>query len=425
MFTPTGRGGGEDRRAARPRVGLFGRLGAGNIGNDATLEAVLAYLRAQQPDAVLDCMCSGPDEVTGRFGIAATPLHWFHEGPRTTSGVARLALNRTQIVLGVLVDAWRTASWVRGHDVVIVPGMGVLESTLPQRPWQLPYSLFLLSIAGRLLGAKVAFVSVGAAVPPERLTRWLLAAAARLAYYRSFRDESSRDAARRMGAFGVKDQVYPDLAFGLPTVCEYYDPSGTVAVGVMAYSGSGAERHLARQIQQEYVGSMKQLVRWLLDTDHRVRIFIGDAADDRVAREIMADAQTYRRGAYASSVRYEPATSVDDVTRQIETVETVIATRFHNVLVALKCDKPTLAIGYGKKHEALMGQLGVRSFLHDIRELDVERLKEQFCALEDRAEEIHRTLRERNLILRSRVDRQFAELSCELFPPGDRGSDVR
>ena len=44
----------------RPRVGLFGNLGSGNIGNDASLEAMLSYLSADQPGAVLDAMCRAP-----------------------------------------------------------------------------------------------------------------------------------------------------------------------------------------------------------------------------------------------------------------------------------------------------------------------------------------------------------------------------
>ncbi len=50
---------GERARDARdrPRVGLFGYLGSGNIGNDASLEAMLKYLRADQPGAILDVMC--------------------------------------------------------------------------------------------------------------------------------------------------------------------------------------------------------------------------------------------------------------------------------------------------------------------------------------------------------------------------------
>ena len=50
---------------ARPRVGLFGHLGSGNIGNDASLEAMLKYLSADQPGAILDAMCPGPRDGKG------------------------------------------------------------------------------------------------------------------------------------------------------------------------------------------------------------------------------------------------------------------------------------------------------------------------------------------------------------------------
>ena len=56
------------------RVGVFGLLGSGNLGNDGSLEAVLGYLRADHPLAVVDALCGGPDAVTTRFGIpVSTP----------------------------------------------------------------------------------------------------------------------------------------------------------------------------------------------------------------------------------------------------------------------------------------------------------------------------------------------------------------
>jgi hypothetical protein len=64
-------------------------------------------------------------------------------------------------VLGKCVNAFRTASWVRRHEVVIVPCMGVLEATLPLQPWGMPYTMFLLSASGRIFETKVALVSVG------------------------------------------------------------------------------------------------------------------------------------------------------------------------------------------------------------------------------------------------------------------------
>lgn len=66
------------------RVGVFGLLGSGNLGNDGSLEAVLGYLRARHPRAVVDALCGGPEVVKARYGIPATRLHWYRgsTGPR-------------------------------------------------------------------------------------------------------------------------------------------------------------------------------------------------------------------------------------------------------------------------------------------------------------------------------------------------------
>ena len=82
-----------------------------------------------------------------------------------------LAANALGTALGIFVDAYRTCAWVRRHDVVIVPGMGVLEATLPLRPWRTPYLMFLTCLSGRVFGTRVALVSVGANVIKQQLTQ--------------------------------------------------------------------------------------------------------------------------------------------------------------------------------------------------------------------------------------------------------------
>ncbi|MER6984337.1 hypothetical protein ABT317_47185, partial [Streptomyces carpinensis] len=148
------------------RVGVFGLLGSGNLGNDGSLEAVLGYLRLEHPEVVVDALCGGPEVVTARYGIPATRMHWYRGEYRTASRAGSIAAK----ALGKLVDVVRTAAWVRRHDVVIVPGMGVLEATLPLRPWGFPYALFLLCATGRLFGTRVALVGVGAAAIGNRPT---------------------------------------------------------------------------------------------------------------------------------------------------------------------------------------------------------------------------------------------------------------
>jgi polysaccharide pyruvyl transferase WcaK-like protein len=395
---------------------VFGRLGSGNIGNDATLEAVLAYLKAERPDAVLDSLCSGPERVTERYGVPAAHLNWVN-GPQAPvrSRLVRAGLTVGKLAAGSVIDTWRIASWVRRHDVVIVPGMGVLEATLPQRPWELPYSQFLMSLSGKAFGTKVAFVGVGASVVRQRLTGWLLAKSAKLAYYRSFRDEQSLDAARRMGMAGDADHVYPDLVFALPSPPGPARASGAVGVGVMAYSGRPEERADAERIQAEYTEKMARFVRRLLADGRRVRLLIGDADDEAVALDVLADARAHWQGPGEPPVVYESFSSVDELMDQLGTVESVIGTRFHTVLVALKLGKPTVAIAYGGKHVALMDQMGVGERIQDIRDLDVDRLYEQSAALWTDRDQIVRTLAEHNQLNRDRLDEQFAELTAVLF----------
>src|ERR1700758_4843443 len=106
-----------------PQVGLFGMLGLGNSGNAASLEAMLHYLRRDHPEASLDAMTAGFGHVREVYGLEAIPLAWYEQ--HGTGGSRLPDLGRK--VIGKILDPIRIVAWVRRHDVVIVPGMGVLE----------------------------------------------------------------------------------------------------------------------------------------------------------------------------------------------------------------------------------------------------------------------------------------------------------
>ncbi len=74
------------------KVGLFGLLGAGNMGNDGSLEVVLAYLRDHHPDAEVSALCSGPEVVAERYGIPSTPLYWYYTRHRDPVLPVRVAV---------------------------------------------------------------------------------------------------------------------------------------------------------------------------------------------------------------------------------------------------------------------------------------------------------------------------------------------
>jgi polysaccharide pyruvyl transferase WcaK-like protein len=400
--------------AAAPRVGLFGLLGTGNIGNDASMEAVLQYLRTDHPDAILDAMCKGPERMREHYGIEAIPLYWHQRYEQRTSGVTAIAVR----VLGKGLDAFRTAWWVRRHDVVIVPGMGVLEATTPLRPWQTPYAMFLLCIFGKVFGTKVALVSVGANVMKQRLTRWLFDSAARLAFYRSYRDVASREAMRRRGLDITHDRIYPDLVFGLPAPPDDLDDARTVAVGVMAYYGSNDDRGQADEIYASYVEKISSFIRWLVDNGHKVRVLVGDAGDDHALQDVLANIRAQRPDLDPGWVAAEPATSFAELTRAMAPAGIVVATRYHNVICALKLSKPTISIGYAGKNMAVMADAGLSEFCQFTSSLDVGLLIKQFTELENRSAQLRRMITERNMVNAQFLDEQFAALSALLFPTG-------
>ncbi|MFE1910775.1 polysaccharide pyruvyl transferase family protein [Streptomyces anandii] len=392
------------------RIGVFGLLGSGNLGNDGSLEAVLAHLGREHPEAVVEALCGGPEAVAARYGIRATRLHWYRGEYRTASRAGAIAAKG----LGKLVDVFRTAAWVRRQDVVIVPGMGVLEATLPLRPWGFPYSLFLLCASGRLLGTRVALVGVGAAPIGNRATRTLVRWSARLAAYRSYRDVPSREAMRAMGVDTARDDVCPDLAFSLPTVRAPLGAPGRVCVGVMDFHGGDDDRARAEEIHRRYLDGVIRFVRALVEEGRPVRLLTGDECDAPVVAAIL--------GAVDSPLvtAAEPA-SLADLMKETSAAGAVVATRYHNLICALKTGTPTLALGYAAKSEALMERMGLGAYCHPAREVDADRLLEQFRELEKRAPELRRTLAERNRVAADQVDSQFRALTAALFPaaPGE------
>ncbi|MFE0425020.1 polysaccharide pyruvyl transferase family protein [Streptomyces sp. NPDC058953] len=398
------------------RVGVFGLLGSGNLGNDGSLEAVLGYLRAEHPAAVVDALCGGPGVVTARYGIPATRLHWYRGEYRTASRAGAIAGKG----LGKLVDVFRTAAWVRGHDVVIVPGMGVLEATLPLRPWGFPYALFLLAATGRLCGTRVALVGVGAAPIRRRSTRALVRWSARLAAYRSYRDTLSRDAMRAMGVDTARDEVYPDLAFALPApdsepTPEPNGPGGStgvprpVCVGVMAFHGDDDDRARADEIHRRYLEGTTRFVRALADDGRPVRLLTGDACDAPVVAAILDAVDS-------PLVTAAETASLADLMRETAAADAVVATRYHNLVCALRVCTPTLALSYAAKSDALMARMGLDAYRHPAREVDADRLLAQFRDLERSAAELRRTLTERNLVTARLLAHQFTALTAALFP---------
>jgi polysaccharide pyruvyl transferase WcaK-like protein len=209
-----------------------------------------------------------------------------------------------------------------------------------------------------------------------------------------------------MGVDTSRDPVHTDLAFALPTPRPLVD-HGVVGVGVMDYHGSNDDRAHADKIHHDYVTHIAEFVRWVSDDGRVVRLFVGDHVDGQVAERVIEEV-----GSRAVSV--VRTSTLDELLREMARVDAVVASRYHNVLVALKLGKPTVAVGYAAKSDALMAEMGLADYCQSIRDLDVDQLTKQFALAVERKVELRTVLARRNAEMTRRVELQFAELSALL-----------
>ncbi len=363
------------------RIILFGVFGHGNIGNDASLEAMLAFLRQARPDAELACVCTGPQVVRAKYHIPAISVSWPRSDNRFFRNFNRLFFK----VPGRVVDLFYTLKAVGRFDVMIIPGTGILDD-FGDRPWNMPYALFKWCLAARLCGVRIAFVSVGAGPMNHPFNRWLLKSASRFAQYRSYRDEGSKNFMESIGIDTRNDTVFPDIVFSLRTPvtlpASYSEgDSLSVGVGVMLYFGTTGRDENVTKIYKTYVRKITSFVLWLMDEGHRVRLLVGDTADLPVVENILNAIIAKRGDLPREQIRADLAQSYQDLINQIAETDIIVASRFHNLICALKLNRPAVSLGYRKRHEELMTEMGLGNFCQQIESLDIDRLIDQFKSL--------------------------------------------
>ena len=356
-------------RERRLRVALFGGFGIGNFGNDASLEAVLNFLRAEQPELELSCICSEPAVVQAKYDAPAIAT------VRKLRGAWRLA----DRVLLRQPSAW--ANWfarlaaVRRYDVIVVAGTGVFDD-FRDSPLGWPSRLFLWCAAARLRGVRVAFLSVGGGPILNPVSRLLMKSAAQLAQHRSYRDADSLAYMRSIGVDESASVVLPDLAFLLPAPAEAPRPAGeplTVGVGVMNYRGWRD----SDAIFNDYVDTQVRLIEWLERRGHGVRVILGQAPTDLVAvREIEK-----RMGRALIGPREALMNSFHDAMAAIAGTDLVVASRYHVQIAALKMRRPLISLSYAPKNDALLQEAGLGAFAQDVHNVDFDLLTRQIETL--------------------------------------------
>jgi len=418
----------------RRKIAFFGNFGTGNLGNEATLQAMVYNLRKYVPKAEIACICSNPENTALTHNISVFPTRaafsirkmlsaWRKNKPGMGNSGANTSespradrqfrgLSRLKAPLLETYRWFKGLKTLWGTDALVVPGTGLLTDAYTLSDWG-PYDMFRWSVTAKLCRCKLFFVSVGAGPIYSRAGRCLAKAALSLADFRSYRDESTLQYLKSIGFRADNDPVYPDLAFSLP---ESSIPRGhdrarrrvVVGLGLMGYAGRYSVERPTSTVYSGYLETLVEFVTWLLAHEYDVRLLIGDLAyDTSVTRE-------FRLLLKERSVRHEeeriidqPVASVEDLLSQVAATDLVVATRFHNVLLSLLLQKPVLAISFHHKCSSLMRQMGLSEYCQDINHLNSGRLIEQFCQLQQSAACVKRMIGEKVNTHRTALEKQY------------------
>jgi polysaccharide pyruvyl transferase WcaK-like protein len=239
-------------------------------------------------------------------------------------------------------------------------------------------------------------------------------AALRLANYRSYRDSFSKEYLKGIGFDADDDAVYPDLAFSLPKSMlpgdvDNGDRRASVGVGLITHYVHRSLSGDVERIYREYTTKIAKFIRWLVEHDHTVRLLIGDLVyDSRVRNDVRTvleqNGLTYEK----SNIIDAPPGSFEELLSQLASTKVVVASRFHNLLLALVLGKPALAISFHEKDDSLMTAVGLREFCQDIANLDVSTLIEQFVRLEENSERLRQVIRLKTKGYRQELDKQYS-----------------
>lgn len=426
-----------------PRIGLLNHMGGGNLGDDATQNAVIQNIKRRWPNAEIVLFSMNPADTRTRHGVPSYPIRtetWIRSeehpnggSPTTVKSDVKNAVRKCQVLLRVcrainntvsvkvpralsdeLLFLGKSFRIIRSFDLLVISGGGQLLDSWGG-PWKFPYTVFKWTLLAKLSRAKCYFLNVGAGPLAHPLGKWFVTNALRLADYVSFRDDNSRDLVQTVG-FTSESQVGPDCVYALDPSA---NPARTLArqevpiVGLspMAYCDPRIYWQKDQAVYERFIENFTSFGRWLGQNHYRVTLFSTDIWFDLQTTEEVRDLLANANGDLRPNVvKLERIAGIDELLSTIQAMDFVVTCRFHGVVFAHLLNKPVLALSHHAKVSTLMNDLGLARYCVDIRKCDVNDLQETFLSLVANREEIKSRMAEKLVCYRKSLSIQFDQL---------------
>ena len=420
------------------RFGLITPSGWGNLGDAAIQDAVICHLRRRIPNCDIITFSLNPEDTEKRHGVPSYPIsglsiipgYWVRserEPVVRQSDVARSQLSSTPqesdehglkaglrkvpILFGVLRLARRILGPVeqflrrrysdlrhiarsvilcRGASALIVSGGGQIDDYWGG-PWGHPYTLFKWALISRLTGSQYLFLGVGTCTLSSALSRFFVRRALSMADHRSYRDQTSLELARPIGAVD-SDAVVPDLTFSLE-VDRYLDgvaslDSRRVVVSPMCYCDPRIWPTKSAKIYGEYIEKLAAVCASLIRDGWQVVFVPSDTADNMAIKDCTVELKK-EIGESAGAAAEAPAIdSVDDLLAAIAGARGVIASRLHGVLLSYALHKPVLSLSYDRKVRTLVTDMNQADFCYEIEEFSVSEVVSRFKRMVESSDDV-------------------------------------
>lgn len=421
------------------KIGLLHHIGGGNLGDDATQDAVMHNIKRRWPHAVVIGFSANPDDTRKRHGIESYAIRkktWdlganHRPSPSPTSPVTFKDTMKTELrkypflftllrAINRLVIAMPRAFFqeilflaaslriIWSCDLLIINGGGQLTEW--GGPWQFPYTIFKWTVLARLAHVRCLFINVGAGPLTQPLSKFFVRRALLFADYASFRDEHSRELVHQIGFTG-RSHVFPDSAYSLDIPAlnvRNGNPrrvKALVGIAPMTYCDPRVFPEKDQVAYDSFIRKLGLFSSWLIRQGYCLALFGTDIGQDPLAIEDLQGALRSESGIINKAV-----SSAEELFAQMSSMDYVVTCRFHGVVFAHLLNKPVLAISHHPKVATLMSDMGLAKYCVDIRTFDLNLLTETFGAVVRNSDEIKARMAERLDCYRRQLTMQFDDL---------------
>ena len=370
------------------KIALLHHTGGGNLGDQASVDAVIGNIRRRWPGSVIALLSMHPSETARIHGVPSYPLrtHTWEFGygaPRKSDSASKFHFLRwlrttstpvvrlPRAILREIIFLTAALRIIRNFDLLIVSGGGQLTGN--SGPWGFPYSILLWFLVARFAGRQCIFLNVGAGPLTDLLTKFFVTRTLHAADYVSFRDKPSQALARNIG-FAGDSHVFPDVVYSLE-VCTPCVPGShkreppIVGISPLAYPSDSS--FSAREQMTTYTEVMSKFAIFasaLTRRSYSIALFGTDFGEDPATIEDLRKALRDRHD--IAMPPYEPVKVVEQLLHQMSAMDYIVTCRFHGVVFAHLLNKPVLAISPHPKVTDLMSALGLSKYCVDIQTFD-------------------------------------------------------